>query len=669
MTQKIIKILAVLFISLLLGNIKVVNSQVLDWSPLGSPAINGTNGVVKAFTRYNGNIIVTGSFTYGGDILARNIAMWNGSSWSPLGSGIGSPSDTVYSLVVYNGDLYAGGNFTSAGGTPANNIARWNGSSWSALGSGTNAEVRALIVYNAKLYAGGEFDNAGGVSANRIGRWNGTVWSDVGGGFNTNNSSKVYAFTLFGTKLVAGGRINTASGSIAVNNVAAWDDLVWSAIGSGFGTGSDRVFALTVNNNILYAGGKAGTGYNISQYSGSSWTPVGGTQDNDVNTLCSFKGLLIAGGNFHSTGNVFVDRIAQWNGVTWSRLSTGMNEKVYCTYVYIFGTDTSLYVGGEFTTSGGKYAKHISRWGSVSISSVSGSVKYSDNNQPVASGTAKILRRDVSTLEVIIVDSAVVSAGNYLLPNVPGNPELRVIIFPNDVLDYVPTYFPSTVDWAAATALNLTGNLTNINVNVFRIDTTGLNSANLHVGGYAYLNYIPPQQPGNFPYNKDAIVYLKQGSIYKGFGVSNTLQQYNISRVPAGTYNAMVYRVGYQNSSRQINVSSTSLDTVNFYLDTSTVAAVHNISSQLPDKFHLEQNYPNPFNPETTIKFSLTRSSLTRIAVYNLIGQQVAELINESLQPGTYDVRFNGSAFPSGIYFYKLVSGDVTETKKMLLIK
>ncbi len=114
-------------------------------------------------------------------------------------------------------------------------------------------------------------------------------------------------------------------------------------------------------------------------------------------------------------------------------------------------------------------------------------------------------------------------------------------------------------------------------------------------------------------------------------------------------------------------------DDWNFAISSSVTVSpsttVHSISENIPVNFKLEQNYPNPFNPETTIKFSLTKSSLTRVTVYNLIGQQVAELVNESLQPSTYEVRFNASALTSGIYFYKLISGDITETKKMLLIK
>src|SRR5205085_297896 len=239
---------------------------------------------------------------------------------------------------------------------------------------------------------------------------------------------------------------------------------------------------------------------------------------------------------------------------------------------------------------------HIARWNDQQTSTVTGRVRYSDNGDTVMNGKAKILRRDVNTQEVIVVDSAVVTDGVYTLIRVPRDSTLRVIIFPNDQLDhFVPTYFPSTIDWAAATPVDPINNLINIDVNVFRYDTTGNAASNLHVGGYAYLNFAPPlSQPGNYPYNSDAIVYLKQGNIFKGFGVSSTTEQYSIQHVPQGNYDAVVYRAGYEHETRPVIVSGTNLDTVNFYLDTNTaVIGIQTVSSQLPSGFELSQNYPN----------------------------------------------------------------------------
>jgi len=89
----------------------------------------------------------------------------------------------------------------------------------------------------------------------------------------------------------------------------------------------------------------------------------------------------------------------------------------------------------------------------------------------------------------------------------------------------------------------------------------------------------------------------------------------------------------------------------------------------IPYEFSLRQNYPNPFNPRTEISFSLPRMSFVNLSVYNLLGQKVETLINKEMEAGQYSVTWDGSNVGSGIYFYRLESGDFIETKKMLLLK
>lgn len=96
--------------------------------------------------------------------------------------------------------------------------------------------------------------------------------------------------------------------------------------------------------------------------------------------------------------------------------------------------------------------------------------------------------------------------------------------------------------------------------------------------------------------------------------------------------------------------------------------------NEIAFEYSLSQNYPNPFNPKTVIKFSVPsqnsgKAGMTMIKVYDLKGREVQTLVNDYLQPGTYSVTFDGSAFSSGIYFYKIQSGDFTDTKKMVLVK
>jgi hypothetical protein len=88
-----------------------------------------------------------------------------------------------------------------------------------------------------------------------------------------------------------------------------------------------------------------------------------------------------------------------------------------------------------------------------------------------------------------------------------------------------------------------------------------------------------------------------------------------------------------------------------------------------PNVFMLLQNYPNPFNPETSIKFQITESGFTTLKIYNVLGIEVASLINDNLSAGSYEVDFNASKLSSGTYFYSLTSGKNKQTKKMILLK
>jgi hypothetical protein len=99
------------------------------------------------------------------------------------------------------------------------------------------------------------------------------------------------------------------------------------------------------------------------------------------------------------------------------------------------------------------------------------------------------------------------------------------------------------------------------------------------------------------------------------------------------------------------------------------ITGTENNSSTVPASYSLEQNYPNPFNPTTSIKFNIAKLSLVKIVVYDVLGRKVQTLVNESLEPGSYEKSFDGSSLNSGIFFYKITAGDYSDVRKMLLIK
>lgn len=90
---------------------------------------------------------------------------------------------------------------------------------------------------------------------------------------------------------------------------------------------------------------------------------------------------------------------------------------------------------------------------------------------------------------------------------------------------------------------------------------------------------------------------------------------------------------------------------------------------EVPDKYSLYQNIPNPFNPGTMIKFDLPKSIDVKLTVFDVLGREVAMLVNEKLNSGTYEVEWDASYYPSVVYFYRINAGEFTETKKMILVK
>jgi hypothetical protein len=326
-----------------------------------------------------GNFYVGGRFTAIGDVVAFNIAKWDGSRWSALGLGL---SDLVYGLVVSGSNVYAVGSFiyaTNTGPTavPVNYIAKWDGKTRSALGSGMVAfmGVNALAVSGSDLFAGGYFASAGGVPARFVAKWNGSVWSALGSGMD----GPVMSLVVMGTDLYAGGFFYTAGG-VEVRYMAKWNGSAWSALGSGMGA---PVMSLAVLGANVYAGGTftsaGGTPANyVAKWNGSAWSALGLGMDNSVNALVASGANLYAGGDFTKAGGVAANRVAKWNGSSWSAMDSGMGTRpgseTTASVKALAMSGSTLYAGGTFTTAGGMGAKNIAKWNGSAWSAVSSGI-------------------------------------------------------------------------------------------------------------------------------------------------------------------------------------------------------------------------------------------------------------------------------------------------------
>lgn len=121
----------------------------------------------------------------------------------------------------------------------------------------------------------------------------------------------------------------------------------------------------------------------------------------------------------------------------------------------------------------------------------------------------------------------------------------------------------------------------------------------------------------------------------------------------------LVNVIGINESGREISIKGTQI----------TINGVTSVENEIPSDYNLKQNYPNPFNPKTLIEYSLKNSGFVKLSIYNLLGEEIKVLVSEYQNSGNYSISFDGSELPSGVYLYRIETGEYANTKKLLLLK
>ena len=433
------------------------------WSSVfaAGPDFQGTDAVVYAFEIFDDGsgpaLYAGGEFLTAGGVPVHGIARWDGTSWSPLGSGVscedffpfpelrtgaddvkgivlpGCGFPSVQALAVYDEGsgpaLYAGGIFDLAGGVPAANVARWDGTAWSALGDGTDDVVEALAVFDGELYAGGEFDFAGGVPASNVARWDGTDWAAVGAGTDDDVETLAVFDDGGGPDLYAGGEFDFAGG-VPASMIARWDGSAWSAVGLGM---DDEVETLYVYDDgggpDLYAGGAfdvagGASATSIARWDGSAWSAVGGGMStfDEFRTVDALMGFddgggtdLYAGGFFEFAGGVPAANVARWDGAAWSPLGAGTDEEVEALAAFN-APGPSLFAGGFFTEAGGLPSSFIGEWTCTPAELTIDDVTLAEGDAGTTDFVFTISRSHNATdasVDVATADGAALSPGDY----------------------------------------------------------------------------------------------------------------------------------------------------------------------------------------------------------------------------------------------------------------
>jgi trimeric autotransporter adhesin len=355
-----------------------------QWSALGKGFDEAVGDIIDFDDGSGGglSLYMAGGFTTVNGLVSRGIVRWDGSALSGVGGGLDGAAG---SLAIYDDGggsaLFVGGAFAHAGGVPASNVARWDGSSWSALGSGIDGVVAALAVWDdgsgPALYAAGDFSAAGGGSANNVARWDGSVWSPLGAGTDLD----VSALEVFddgqggGPALFAAGTFFHAGG-LSAKGIAKWNGSSWSPVGGGlgnFGANALAVFDDGTGPQLCVGGGftvSTGAPFSyVARWNGVAWSSLGGGVSSQVWGLGvaddpSGAGMaLYAGGLFQKADGAPANRIARWNGSSWSALGGGTSVAALVFHTFDDGHGPALFVGGamdEVVDTGDSY---LSRWG------------------------------------------------------------------------------------------------------------------------------------------------------------------------------------------------------------------------------------------------------------------------------------------------------------------
>ncbi len=241
------------------------------------------------------------------------------------------------------------------------------------------------------------------------------------------------------------------------------------------------------------------------------------------------------------------------------------------------------------------------------------------------------------------------SAGNSEYPCVVSSDSIIHVAWNDNRDGNIEIYYKRSTDWGSTWSPDT--RLTNSPGNSYR-PSISVSGTNLHMVWY-------DQRDGNYE------IYYKNSSNY-GVTWGTDTRISNNSFVSAQPFVAA--------SGPSVNVIWDDNRDGNYEIyyigdPTGNTIGIQQISTNIPARFSLSQNYPNPFNPNSKIKFQIAKLSNTKLVIFDIRGREVSTLVNENLNPGTYEVDFDGSKFSSGVYFYKITAGDFIQTKKMTLVK
>jgi len=624
--------------------------------------LNQISNYISAMFAKN-NIIFAGE--YRGAYRSTN----EGGSWARSQDGISFYHNWINSYNTIGNNIFLG----TTGMYESTN----DGANWIQLS--VNAEILCFLNKGTKFYAGG--------SGIYLSIDSGNTWTKK---FDHNSVTGLLNFN---------DTVYAATNDIGIIK-SANDFLNYTSVNTGLKQLNITEF-ISMSNTMIAATPDSGLFRSTNR--GASWLPAnnGITPLNTITALSKSDAYL-----FCAVQDIGLFRSFDL-GASWTNINTGFNNKqVLSVFKYgstlmagvpyqgIYGSTnggtswfesnnglprdskaTSFTVMGSYFFTGIESGKTGSAYGVYRSSDGGSNWTAKNNNIPAGTG--------INSLAVNVNDVYAGTTANTVLKStnsgdswtqIYANDSAVIKLFTNNNIIFVSTQvgiFASTNNGTSFNIKNAGLNTPTEHAHSFYADGN-----RLYIGTDYSIYYST--NGGNFwidvvnnvfsnpPYTVAASSpYVFAGASNNAFYVSADNGSTWFTRSEGLPYNAKITSVLVDNQTVYIGLDNFGV----WKRPYSEVIGIHNISTSVPDKFRLEQNYPNPFNPVTKIRFEIPQQGFVSMKVYDIIGRQVATLVNENLSPGTYEVTFDGKELSSGLYFYRLTSNGFSETKRMLMIK